>query len=182
MFGFVDVSASTHLDSAGGIRSVSRAGICLHSTGGVDSRSWLQRVENDPAKRSSADYLISTEGLIQQITPIGRYAYHAGKARWRAWSNVDQMVNMLLVGVEVECLDTLDSRWTDPQYIAVGALLRALVSRHRLPVNNLVTHAEIAVPPGRKTDPLVLSWPVLTRELLYPSWQMDLYKFPAVMA
>lgn len=182
VYRFVDVSSDTDLESAGGPRNVSRAGIVLHATAGVNSLAWLQRVEPHPKLRSSADYLIPPNGDILQITPVGRYAYHVGQATWRGLTNADNLLNKVLVGVEVESLDVPDSRYTNEQYIALAALVRVLLTRHRIPLVNIRTHAEIAVPRGRKTDPAQLSWPVLTQELLYPSWEHELFVFPEVLA
>lgn len=181
MFRYIDVSEYTPYPSAGGRRTVSRMGICLHSTGGVNSLSWLQREEPDPKKRSSADYLINEGGDIFQVSRINMYAHHAGQARWRSFDNEAGYINMLLVGIEVECLDTPDSRWTDPQYIALGALMRRLFMAHRMPLDGITEHRLIARPLGRKTDPLALSWPVLTREFIHPSREASVYAFPEVL-
>jgi len=93
--------------------------------------------------RVSSHFLIRREGSIAQFVPCSRRAWHAGESVWRGRENC----NDFSVGIELEGTD--DIPYTDPQYLSVAALTRAL--RRRYPIRDVVGHSDIA--PGRKTDP-----------------------------
>lgn len=181
MYTYQDMSADTHYPSAGGPRSIPRAGICLHATAGTWSLPHLQRREDNPEQRSSADYLIGRMGDIYQVTRVGYYSHHAGKALWRLRPNLRGEVNQALVSIEIESLDRAGDVYTNAQYIATAALMRRLYAYHRIALPNVTTHAEIALPRGRKVDPANLDWAILTRELVAPSREQGVFRFPEVM-
>ena len=178
---YVDVSKDTPFPDCRSPRVLERAGVMLHGSAGTNSLGWLQRREPHQEKRSSADFLVDREGTIYQIGVPGWYTYHAGNCQWRDRRLAAREANQLFVGVEIENVEDGTTPITDIQYIAVAALIRNLLWNHRLPVPNVVTHAALAIPRGRKSDPKTLSWPILSRELIHPSKEAFLIEFPKVM-
>jgi N-acetyl-anhydromuramyl-L-alanine amidase AmpD len=177
---YKDVSAHTSLH-VGGIRTVKRKLIVLHTTMGYNSLAWLQGGSHLAGTPASCDYLITRIGDIYQLSVPGRYAYHSGTARWLYVQDSDYTVNQSAVGIEWECAEHRGQKITDLQYIAGAALIRRLFEYHDLQVDKLVTHGGVALPPGRKKDPIYLDMFVLTREMAFPSlWSKGLI-FPQVM-
>ena len=93
--------------------------------------------------RVSAHFLIRRDGEMLQFVPCAHRAWHAGASSWRGRS----ACNDFSIGIEMEGTDALP--FTEAQYAALAALLRAL--RARYPIAGIAGHSEIA--PSRKTDP-----------------------------
>lgn len=180
MYKYFDVSDATS-NRVGGIRSANRVGIVLHETIGRDSLAWLQRGSALAGVPASADFLISRQGDILQITRPGRYAFHTGRAKHGVFQDADGSLNQSFVGIEFENLPSAGDTITTQQYIAGAALIGQLCIRHKIPFFNIVGHGEVARPPGRKTDPITLSWWVLTRELFFPSREANTIPIPEVL-
>jgi len=93
--------------------------------------------------RVSAHFLVRRDGAVIQYVPCGLRAWHAGASSWHG----RERCNDFSVGIELEGTD--ETPFTDAQYEALAALVRALFDRYgRL---ELAGHSDIA--PGRKTDP-----------------------------
>ena len=104
------------------------------------------RLADLEAVRVSAHLFVARDGAVTQFVPFDRRAWHAGVSRWRGRTDC----NDFSIGIELEGTD--DSGYTDPQYVALGSILDALIARYpRLDRSALAGHNEIA--PGRKTDP-----------------------------
>jgi len=93
----------------------------------------------------SSHFLIRRDGELFQFVPCGQRAWHAGQSEWRGRSRC----NDFSVGVELEGAD--DQPFTDSQYAVLAQLSRVLRSEY--PIADWVGHSDIAIPPGRKTDP-----------------------------
>lgn len=180
MFLYVDRSTDT-AKSAMAPRRLRRRGVVLHETIGTSSLAWLQRDEPVPGDRSSADYLVARDGTIFQITLPSWHSYHSGRARWRLYQEDDFTINQGFVGVELENYPPAGEVIVGAQYIALGALLRQLLTYHALDSRNVCGHYECALPPGRKQDPSSLNWGMLTAELINPSNEQRAYRFPRTM-
>ena len=176
-----DVSNRTPIPDAMSARALQRAGILIHGTAGRQSLAWMQRREPDPNKRSSADYLINRSGTILQVGRPRFYCYHAGALAWRGQRLSPLQANQMFIGVELENIEDGIEPITDLQYIACAALIRRLCLFHKLPVTNIDSHGNLAIPRGRKTDPKTLSWPILTRELISPSKEAWHIRWPEVL-
>lgn len=76
--------------------SLSPVGIVLHSTdgdiAGTGSINWL----TDKRSAVSAHVVIDREGLITQLVPFNKVAWHAGKSQWKGLSGI----NSYAVGIE----------------------------------------------------------------------------------
>lgn len=113
-----------------------------------------ERIFLDPAKRRSAHFVVGKEGQVVQMVPVDRRAWHAGK------SVLDgvQHVNDYSVGIELVNRNDGTDPYPEAQIQAAAGILRFLRSRYDIPDDRVVSHAQIALPPGRKTDPAGLDF------------------------
>lgn len=138
--------------------------LVIHATGGEfpGSLAWL----TNPQARVSAHYLIGRNGLVARLVDESRAAWHAGVSRWRGlevWSTTAgglrvPSVNPVSIGIELVNRNDGRDPYDPAQVEAAIALCRGIVARHAITRGNLVRHSDIAVPRGRKTDPLGLHW------------------------
>jgi len=93
----------------------------------------------------SSHFLIRRDGELVQFVPCSRRAWHAGKSEWQGRSRC----NDFSIGVELEGTD--DRPFADAQYATLAVLASVLLAAY--PIRDCVGHSDIAVPPGRKSDP-----------------------------
>lgn len=93
----------------------------------------------------SAHFLIRRDGELIQYVPCLERAWHAGASRWRS----HERCNDFSIGIELEGSEDLP--FEEEQYRVLERLTRAL--REAYPITDCVGHCDIALPPGRKTDP-----------------------------
>lgn len=134
--------------------------LVLHYTGMPDAASALARM-CDPAAQVSAHYMVDEDGLIRQLVPEARRAWHAGVAQWRGRGDV----NSHSIGIEiVNPGHEFGYRpFPDRQMQAVIALCLDILDRWpTVSPAGIVGHSDIA--PTRKEDPGELfDWPLLAR-------------------
>ena len=102
----------------------------------------------DPASKVSAHYTIDRDGLTASHVSPDQRAWHAGQSKMKDGRT---HVNDFSVGIELVNLNDGIDPYPSPQIQALRDLLKTLVARY--PIQYIVTHAEIADPPGRKSDP-----------------------------
>lgn len=95
--------------------------------------------------RVSSHFLVRRDGELIQFVACGKRAWHAGQSEWQGRGRC----NDFSVGIELEGAD--DVPFEDVQYLQLARLARAL--RRAYPIADCVGHSDIAMPPGRKTDP-----------------------------
>ena len=114
----------------------------------------------DPSSGVSAHYVIHEDGGVDQLVDEGRRAWHAGKGRWRSFSDL----NDVSIGLEIV---NPGHEWgyrpfPAVQIAAVAALSIDLVFRWRIRPWDVIGHSDMA--PTRKMDPGELfPWPELAR-------------------
>lgn len=121
----------------------------------------------------SSHYLLDGE-KIYRLVDESRRAWHAGRSHWqgRSWLNASTIgIEMVHPGYQ----DIAGSRhwypWQEEQIETLIPLLQDILQRHKLPVNSVIGHADIA--PQRKLDPGPLfPWFRLAREGLI-HWPLD---------
>lgn len=96
----------------------------------------------------SAHYAIDRDGTIVQYVDEDKRAFHAGESRM---ADGREAVNAFSIGIElVNRNDGIDP-FPEEQLRALTTLLSEIRNRH--PIRHVVSHAEIAMPHGRKSDP-----------------------------
>jgi N-acetyl-anhydromuramyl-L-alanine amidase AmpD len=122
--------------------------IVLHATVEPTTEGTLGIFLN-PERRVSAHFIVGRDGRVVQMVPVEKRAWHAGA------SVLDGVhsVNDFSVGIEIVNLNDGKDPYTVEQYQAVAGILRFLRSRYDVPDARIVSHAQIATPPGRKSDP-----------------------------
>ena len=155
--------------------------VVIHTTQGYNSLAWLQGASCLSGKCVSADFLINRLGWVYQIGRPGHYTFHTGTARWQFLQDPDYTLNQSAIGIELECHEERRQRINNLQYIACAALCRALVAAHDIIPDGIVTHAMVALPRGRKSDPKYFDNYVFGRELAHPSEEAARLKFPEVL-
>ena len=102
----------------------------------------------DPATKVSAHYTIDRDGSTVQHVPEEHCAWHAGVSQM---PDGRKRVNEFSIGIELVNRNDGDDPYPDAQLEALQGLLRDISRRH--PIRQIVSHAEIAQPRGRKDDP-----------------------------
>jgi N-acetylmuramoyl-L-alanine amidase len=97
----------------------------------------------------SAHYTIDRDGTVVSHVLEDQRAWHAGESRMKdGRSNV----NDFSIGIELVNLNDGKDPFPQPQLTALRELLREIIARR--PIRHIVPHYEVAVPPGRKSDPV----------------------------
>ena len=124
--------------------------IVLHHTGGslVGDLTTL----TSKAAKVSADFLISQSGQIYKLNPqLSEYVtWHAGVSEYKGRKNC----NGFSFGIEMT--HRVGDVWSDSQVRACADLCRWL--REKFGNLDITSHAEVALPKGRKTDPENFPW------------------------
>ena len=102
----------------------------------------------DPESQVSAHYTIDRDGTIACHVPEDCRAWHAGQSKMRDGRTG---VNDFSIGIELVNLNDGLDPFPDEQIQAMRGLVQDIISRH--PIRQIVTHYEVADPPGRKSDP-----------------------------
>ncbi len=122
--------------------------IVIHST----ASSTLEGVIgwfNDPAAQLSSHYTIGKDGRIVQHVRDEYRAWHAGKSEWKGVPGV----NDYGLGIEMVNLNDGSDPYPEAQHQANVRLCTYLCRKYNIKPENIMGHVDIAVPPGRKSDP-----------------------------
>ncbi|MBS1725279.1 MAG: N-acetylmuramoyl-L-alanine amidase [Armatimonadetes bacterium] len=103
----------------------------------------------------SAHWYITRTGKVYQFVDNADTAYHVGKAISTLYSNA------ATIGIEHEHFDPdptvgrkANQDWPDEQVCATADLCAFLCQRYGLKLGNILTHAYVAEPHGRVSDPV----------------------------
>lgn len=112
---------------------------------------WIRRRES----KVSYHVLIGRKGDIYALVDPDRQAWHAGA------STLDgaPWCNRYSVGVCLSNRNDGHEPYPEAQVQAAVSVCAHLCEYYGIPVERIVTHAQIATPPGRKTDPMGLDLP-----------------------
>lgn len=124
-------------------------GIVIHSMSqyieGMHAIDFLEKV------RLSAHYFIEPDGVVKQMVPLHRIAYHAGKSKWRDKVNL----NSSFIGIEFliegeykyaryrEAIKN-PKVFTEEHYKYGAILCTSMMDMFDIPITNIVRHSEIA--------------------------------------
>lgn len=103
----------------------------------------------DPRRKVSAHFVVGRDGRVVQMVPVEMRAWHAGTS---ILDGVNK-VNDYSVGIEMVNLNNGSDPYPTAQLDAVAGLIRFIRARYDVPDERIVSHAVIALPPGRKSDP-----------------------------
>ena len=122
--------------------------LLLHYTGMQSAAAAIARLR-DPASRVSSHYVVEEDGLVWQLVPEERRAWHAGVSFWRG----NSVLNNRSVGVEIA---NPGHEWgyrpfPALQMAAVCELCLGILARHPIAPRNVIGHSDVA--PDRKDDP-----------------------------
>lgn len=130
--------------------------VVLHSTVTPTleaTTKWFASTES----KVSAHFTIGRDGSIVQHVSTFERAWHAGVSRDAIGR---ENLNHFSIGIELVNLNDGKDPYPVSQTEALGFLLVSL--KRRFPeLRSLTTHAYVAQPPGRKSDPLGFPWPRL---------------------
>lgn len=129
-------------------------GVVLHHTAGPKTGNYpslgVVRDGRPGLAGPLAQLGLGRDGTIYVIA--AGLAYHAGESRWAGFTSL----NSRFIGVEAESTGVpVFGRydWTDAQLDAYPRLVAALLHWMRRPADRAASHAEVALPAGRKIDP-----------------------------
>jgi N-acetylmuramoyl-L-alanine amidase len=122
--------------------------LLLHYTGMPTTAEAIERL-CDPEAKVSSHYVVDQDGVIVQLVPEARRAWHAGVASWEGVTDI----NSRSIGVEISNPGHSYGYpdFPEPQIGAVIALCRDLMERHRFRADRVLAHSDVA--PLRKWDP-----------------------------
>jgi N-acetyl-anhydromuramyl-L-alanine amidase AmpD len=135
-------------------------GIVIHST----ANSSLDRVVdwfNNPSAQVSAHYTIGKDGQIVQHVQDMHRAWHAGRSVWKGREGC----NDYTLGIELVNLNDGNDTYPEAQHRANVALCVYLVDKYNISPDDIMGHLDIALPPGRKSDPRGYSLDRLRKEV-----------------
>jgi len=121
--------------------------IVIHDTESDTAAAALSWFES-PDSGVSAHYVIDRDGTVYRCVPDELRAWHAGTSELEGRTNVnDFSLGIELVGFATE-------PFTETQIDVLVELCVELCLKYpAITVARIVGHADVAMPPGRKTDP-----------------------------
>ncbi len=127
--------------------------VVLHATADAGNEAGAESWMQNPASQVSAHLHIRRNGTVVRLVSDQRRAWHAGTSRWRGRMDVHDFS----LGWELANRNDGREPYTEAQY-RVLATVAVHYIRQGIPLDAFVSHAEIALPPGRKSDPAGFLW------------------------
>jgi N-acetylmuramoyl-L-alanine amidase len=134
--------------------------IIIHAT----ANSSLERVVewfNNPSAQVSAHYTIGQDGAIVQHVQDMHRAWHAGRSTY----NSRQGCNDYTIGIELVNLNDGADPYSENQHKSNVNLCAFLCQKYSINPDDIVGHLDVAIPPGRKSDPRGYDLSRLRREV-----------------
>ena len=130
------------------VRSVPVDCIVLHADASSNIATTIEWCGRATSK-VSYHIVIGRNGAVYQLVPPGRVAWHAGDSAFkgRKWCN------HYSVGVCLSNKNDGIEPFTQSQMVAAEQVCRLLMQHYKIPADRITTHADVALPKGRKTDP-----------------------------
>jgi hypothetical protein len=135
--------------------------VVLHHTGG-GLESSLNTLTS-PTSGVSVHYVVAENGDIYELAPLNLVTWHAGESMWHG----RRTVNLFSVGIEIVNRGDGDDAYEPDQLKSVAWLLRKFKNENSIERANVTTHKAVAVPQGRKVDPVGLNIEALLNSV-YP--------------
>jgi N-acetyl-anhydromuramyl-L-alanine amidase AmpD len=106
-------------------------------------------------------YTIGKDGTIVQHVRDQDRAWHAGRSEWQGRSGV----NDFSLGVQFINLNDGVDPYPEEQHQAAVQLVAYLAAKYDIKIEDIVAHADIALPAGSKSDPRGYDMDRLRREV-----------------
>ena len=122
--------------------------IILHYTGMQSEGAAIEKLTNKKSLVSS-HYLINREGRIIKLVEEKKIAWHAGKSKWRHFTNL----NNQSIGIELvnKGHQFGYENFSKKQISKLELLCKTLIKKYKIKKTNILGHSDIA--PLRKIDP-----------------------------
>ncbi len=130
----------------------------IHSSGGMDSRGWLQGDSLKAGEPVSTHDLIGKDGTCYVIVKNTMVAWHAGVSLWPVMGRLVHGLNEDTIGIEIENSHTPGDLITMEQHAAAALRHRYHSMMRGYALDACVGHYEVAQPIGRRSDPLNFVW------------------------
>ncbi|KZL21508.1 N-acetylmuramoyl-L-alanine amidase AmiD precursor [Pseudovibrio axinellae] len=104
----------------------------------------------DPRSEVSCHYLVDEMGMVTQMVPESRRAWHAGVSSWKGEGDL----NSRSIGIEISNLGDREGgtqTYPEVQIETVIALAKDICARHNITSERVLGHSDVA--PMRKQDP-----------------------------
>lgn len=120
--------------------------LIIHDTDSSPKTTWQNILAFFKRKDEiSVHYTVSYDGEIVQLADENDRCFHCGKSMW----GQDYALNNSSIGIEVFYNG---SAFTDKQREATVWLIKDIMARNAIPAYRVLRHADIALPPGRRSD------------------------------
>ena len=103
-----------------------------------------------PSRKVSAHFVVGRDGRVVEMVPVEKRAWHAGNSVFDGAT----AVNNFSVGIEMVNLNDGKEPYPVEQTEAVAGIIRLLRTKYDIPDSRIVSHAQVALPAGRKNDPV----------------------------
>ena len=122
--------------------------VIMHYTGMQSEIESIYRLK-DPKFKVSSHYLINRKGEVTQMVLDHKIAWHAGKSRWKQFSNL----NKYSIGIELvnKGHQFGYENFSKKQITSLINLCKVLKKKYLIKSENFLGHSDIA--PLRKKDP-----------------------------
>ncbi len=127
--------------------------VVLHATADGGNEAGAESWMRNPASQASAHLHIRRSGTVVRLVSDQQRAWHAGASRWRGRMDV----NSFSLGWELANRNNGREPYTEAQYRVLTTLAVHYIGQG-LPLDAFVSHADVALPQGRKSDPVGFLW------------------------
>lgn len=127
--------------------------VVLHATADGGNEDGAETWLSAPNARVSAHLLIRRDGTVVRLVSDTRRAWHAGPSEWSGMPRV----NDFSLGWELANRNDGSEPFSNAQYATVARLTAHYVEQG-VPLDAFVSHASVALPRGRKSDPAGFDW------------------------
>jgi N-acetylmuramoyl-L-alanine amidase len=132
-----------------GLKLKSIKGVCIHWTANpkasaIANRNYFENLKKQTSTYASAHYIIGLNGEIIQCIPDNEVAYHAGSKTYTSEckTRLYGKPNYYLIGIEL-CPIDIQGRFNTTTLISCIELVRELLKKYKLTVNDIWTHKEV---------------------------------------
>jgi N-acetylmuramoyl-L-alanine amidase len=127
--------------------------VVLHATADGDTRAaveWCCTPKPENPKPVSYHSIVDRDGTTYHLVDTDKRAWHAGVSSFMGRENVNDFSIGLSFGNKNDGIE----RYTDEQYLVGAEIVAGWITKHpKITLERITTHADVARPLGRKTDP-----------------------------